>query len=218
MRATGQTDWENHIDMICENINNCSLDAIGGVPPASVDEMTEYRVRQAYEKRKRPFLDWHQEEDNVDRFEETPPAKRKLNLGDYVYKVMEKDPLGKSYDVQAGRLYIVKRILAAKDPIRYELCSLKGADVPGSYYVQQLIKSEPPKEDRFWQIKPQDKYKKRTLHGKKQIYVQFLHYPANEGRTDEGEKKHNFPTNGHSSLPGQWINAEDLESASRANE
>jgi hypothetical protein len=181
LRSTGETHWEKYIQLICKNVNSIALDAIGGFSPASVTELTEYKVRLAMEK-KGNFLDWHQQEENIKKFEDTPEAKRKINLGLYVYKTLEKEALGKSHDTQAGRLYIVEKILAAKDPIRYVLCGLTGKLIPGSYYREQLIVCpEKPDKDTFWLIRPQETYKERMFKGKKQVYVTYLFYPADEG-------------------------------------
>jgi hypothetical protein len=195
MRSTGKIEWEKYIGMIVDNVNNSHLDAIGGFAPAEIDEETEWKVRNALEKRKKPFLDWKTQEENVKKYES---EKHKINLGDYVYKIFQKDALGKGYDTQAGRLFIVKRILASKNPVRYELVDLKGAKVAGSYYKEQLVLSPTkPTDGTYWLIRPQKKFKERVFNGRKQIYVSWLFYPANEG---------------------EWIDKADVASASKINE
>lgn len=198
MRSYGKTEWEKYIFFICDNLNNCSMAAIGGISPASVNELTEYKVRKAQENK--PFLDWHQQEENVKAFAEKTPAQRKVNLGDYVYKSYSKDPMGKSFDIQRLQLYIVIKILAAKDPVRYELSDIDGNPIPGSYYQEQLVVCpKKPSKDQLWLVKPQESYKERRdpKTGKKQIYVQWLLYPASKG---------------------EWIDKDSLESAAEANE
>jgi hypothetical protein len=166
------------------------LDAIGGFAPALIDEMTEYKVRVALEKRGGTFLDWHKQEKNVEAFEKTPIAKRKIQLGDFVLMVFKKQTMDKSHDQQSGRMYIVRKILASKSPVRYELCDLKGTPVDNSFYESELtVSPERPDDSTYWLIKPQDTYKERTHKGKRQIYVQFLHYPANEGENAGQVKK-----------------------------
>ena len=198
MRSTGKTEWEKYVHFICDNINNCSLDAIGGMSPASINEYTEYKVRMYQEQKKAPFLDWHRQEENIKSFAGKNYSKSQIKLGDFVYKVFPEEALGKSYDTQRGRLYIVKRILSAKDPLRYELSGLKGNPIPGTYYAEQLtVTPEKPDKDKYWLIREEDNRKERTFKGKKQVFVHFLYYPANEG---------------------EWINKKDIKSASIINE
>lgn len=198
LRSLGKSDWENYVHIICANINNCSQDALGGMTPASVNDLTEYQVRNAQQKKNPSFLDWRRQEENVKLFNATKPSKRKINLGDLVYKHYGQKPLGKSYDIQAGRLYLVRRILASKDQLRYELCGLKGNPIEGSYYGQQLVVSpEKPDQRKYWLIKPNEHRPERMYKGKKQVYVEYQYYPANEG---------------------EWVLKSDLVSASKANE
>ena len=199
LQSTGVSAWEIYISQICDNLNQCAIDALGGISPASVTPFTEYKVRLAREKnQKHKYLDYHQQEQNVNSFELKTPAQRKLNLGDVVFKTLKHDPMGKSYNVRYGTMFLVTKILAAKDPIRYGLVHLNGAPVEGTFYEQQLIKCPiKPDKDTFYLIKPQDVYKERTVKGEKQIYVQYLYYPANQG---------------------EWIWKKDIESASKINE
>lgn len=195
MRSTGKTEWEKYIHFICDNINHCKLAAIGNISPASVDDVTEYQVRKAQQTK--PFLDWHKQVENAKSFSEKTPAQRKFNVRDCVYLSFKKTAMDKSYDLQRGTLYFITRILATQDPVRYELADLKGRPVPGSYYQEQLVKSPTkPDENKLWLIKPQETYKERTKDGKKQIYVQWLFYPAKDG---------------------EWIDKNSIEPAAKAN-
>ena len=172
------------------------MDAIGKIAPAAVNEFSEWRVRLAREKAHK-FLDWRQQEENVKTFERKKPSERKLNLADVVFKALPKNVMGKSYDVQYGTMFFIKKILASKNPIRYVIVHMNGDSVDGSYYEQQLIKCPvKPNSDTLYLIKPQERYKERTVKGQKQIYVQYLYYPANQG---------------------EWILKSDIQSAGEMN-
>lgn len=194
MRSTGKTDWENYVHIICSNINHCRMDVLGGLAPSSVDELTEYKVRLAQEKAKTPFLDWVQQEQNIKDYAAKKSSQKKIKLGDFVLLQYKKEPLDKSYDVQSGRMYIVRRVLASKDPVRFELSTLKGANVEGQYYEAELTVSPLPE---FWHIREEENRKERTVNGRREVYVHYLYYPANEG---------------------EWILKKDLVPVSKVNE
>jgi hypothetical protein len=155
-----------------------------------VNEFSEFKIRLAQIRRKKPYLDYHKQEQNVISFEQKTAAQRVINLGDVVYLSLADKAFSKGYDVQAGAMYLVHKILAAKDPVKYGLIHLNGDAVEGTFYLQQLIKC-PIKidENTFYIIKPQEKFKTRWVRGEKQIYVQYLFYPANQGVTYQ--RRHN---------------------------
>ena len=95
MRSTGQTSWETLVYVICRNINNSACSEIGNIAPASVDMENEADVRLAREKMGFHFLDWKQQQSNAKAFDQTP---QKLKVGDYVYKIRQKEAFQKSHD------------------------------------------------------------------------------------------------------------------------
>lgn len=57
----------------------------------------------------------------------------------------------------------------------YKLVDLQEDKVPGIYYETELTKSPPPSEKDYFMI--EKVLKKKTIHGKKFLFVKYLFYP-----------------------------------------
>ena len=77
--------------------------------------------------------------------------------------------------LKRGQLFQVSKIFSDIKPVQFKLIDLKGARVPGRFYREQLTKSPPPKEDKYFFV--EHSVKSRKVKGKKQYLVKYLYYP-----------------------------------------
>jgi hypothetical protein len=67
----------------------------------------------------------------------------------------------------------------------YKLHGLRGEDIPGFYYAEQLrLSAQRPDEETYWEIKPlapNEKPQEKTIKGEKHVWIEWLYYPKEYG-------------------------------------
>ncbi len=77
-------------------------------------------------------------------------------------------------------MYKIKTVDAGKLPVLYTLVDTMDGPIPGHYYRQQLIRTQAPKPGAFYKI--ERVVKTRTVQGRKEYLLKFLHYPPKFNR------------------------------------
>lgn len=99
MRSSGLTEWEKLVSTVCQNLNNSASPVLGNLTPASINNENEYEVRQNRSEMgsSAHLLNWKEQQSNIVEFEENLD-KQPLKIGDYVYKIQQKEAFQKSHD------------------------------------------------------------------------------------------------------------------------
>ena len=98
------------------------------------------------------------------------PSKQTFQIGDHVRMVRLKDKFEKGFTPNwTQELYIIKSVKTTT-PITYTLVDLRGEDVEGSFYPQELQKAK----QEIYRI--EKVIKRRTRRGKKELYVKWMGY------------------------------------------
>ena len=76
---------------------------------------------------------------------------------------------------QRYQLYVIARVDAGKTPVLYKLNDLKGDEVPGFFYKNQLLKTKKPDDHEYFRV--EKILKRKQINKKPWALVKFLHYP-----------------------------------------
>lgn len=80
------------------------------------------------------------------------------------------------FSLKRGQIFQVEEVEAGVHPELFKLIDLMKDPVPGFYYQDQLKKTNPPTEERLFEVEKVLQTKK--VKGKKFYLCKFLFYPA----------------------------------------
>lgn len=176
LRSLLSKNWPRYLDSITKNLNSRSLPSLGGLKPNSVNDKTfDPDVDEAKEKAGIPdtLLTFEQKRQNQVLYEKS--KKNQLQVGTYVYASLRDENFYKSFDIQRGTLYIIRRVDASeKIPVFY-LNDLLGKPVKGgTFYKEELVIAQKPTAEKFFNIEAI--LKTKVEKGKKFALVKFQGY------------------------------------------
>jgi hypothetical protein len=99
----------------------------------------------------------------------TAPTKPKFKIGDIVRISRVKDTFEKGFiDNWSKETFLISKVLNTF-PITYNIKEMDGEPINGSYYEQELLKTESPDSYDIEEV-----LKTKTVKGKKQYFVKFI--------------------------------------------
>ncbi len=171
LRSYMTRNWPLYLNDIVQVINHSKKKAIGGLRPSDIiSPLDDPKIDAA--KGIPEDVSFRQQQKNQDNYEKN---KKNLQVGDFVYVDFGPTTFAKGFDTPNYQIFEIKRIDAGKTPPLYYLMDLNQDDVKGSFYQEQLHKTDPPSPGKTFHV--EKIVKERTRNGKIEVLVKYLHYP-----------------------------------------
>ena len=171
IRSLVTDNWYKYLLQVVKNLNDTRNAAIGNLKPNEINSPNDdVKIDNKIGFKKLPSVE------NLEENERNYlKIKDNLKPGDHVYLDFPSKPFDKSFDLQRGQLFIVKKVLAGQKPEIFYLIDLLKDPVPGTFYRQQLHKTKPPDSGDLFKVERVLQSKK--LKGISYSLVKYLGYP-----------------------------------------
>lgn len=136
LRSQLSQDWIKYLPVVTKNLNSRHLSTLGGLCPSDVqsnifDPVVDLAKEKAHISK--PIIGFEEKEANQAKYE--ADAKKKLQVGSYVYAALKDDSFYKSFDIQRATLYKIRRVDASEPiPLFYLSDLLDKPVVGGTFY------------------------------------------------------------------------------------
>ncbi len=171
LRSKLTRNWPLFLNDIVQAINHSQLVVLGGLRPSDINSpLDDPKVDEATGiPQDVTFGDQLQ---NQKKYENNP---QKLQVGDFVYVNFGPTTFSKGFDSPNYQIFEVERVDAGKIPPLYYLMDLQQEKLKKSFYREQLHKTEGPMPGKTFKV--ERIVKERTVNGRKEVLVKYLHYP-----------------------------------------
>lgn len=172
-----KSSWNDALKKIEENLNRRYNRSIKMAPIESISHWKEIQDMNAKMRKRKPFLEFLNEQEEIERGKGVKDGNQTFHLGDSVLIPFKRTALQKESDRgYSFRIYKIKNIYTEEKPYMYKLINEKNDPLPGLYYGRQLkiLRKKP-------EFHPVEKILKTKKVGKDTYYLtKFLDYPKDQ--------------------------------------